>query len=66
VQMSAKLGIETIAEGVERLDQQELLAQIGTDAVQGHLYCPAVPITELHEWLARPSTSPLVGAVPLV
>jgi len=53
VQMSAKLGISTIAEGVERLDQQELLAQIGTDAVQGHLYCRAVPQAELTEWLAR-------------
>jgi len=53
VQMSAKLGIETIAEGVERLDQQELLTEIGTDAVQGHLYCRAVPQAELIAWLAR-------------
>jgi len=53
VQMSAKLGIATVAEGVERLDQQELLAQIGTDAAQGHLYCRAVPQAELQEWLTR-------------
>ncbi|ANP73590.1 putative bifunctional diguanylate cyclase/phosphodiesterase [Cryobacterium arcticum] len=53
VQMTAKLGISTIAEGVERLDQQELLAQIGTDAAQGHLYCQAVPLPELRDWLAR-------------
>ncbi|ASD22879.1 hypothetical protein B7495_12895 [Cryobacterium sp. LW097] len=63
VQMSAKLGIDTIAEGVERLDQQELLAQIGTDAVQGHLYCSAVPLAELREWLARTGTPPLVEPV---
>ncbi|WP_166787946.1 putative bifunctional diguanylate cyclase/phosphodiesterase [Cryobacterium adonitolivorans] len=59
VQMSAKLGIDSIAEGVERLDQQELLAQFGTDAVQGHLYCPAVPDAELRGWLARADTLPL-------
>ena len=53
VQMTAKLGISTIAEGVERLDQQELLAQIGTDAAQGHLYSRAVPLPELRDWLAR-------------
>ena len=52
VQMSNKLGITTIAEGVERPEQQELLAQIGTDAAQGHLYCPAVPVGELQDWLA--------------
>ena len=56
VQMSTKLGIATIAEGVERLDQQEMLAQIGTDAVQGHLYCRAVPQDELQDWLARAAT----------
>ncbi|WP_165384888.1 bifunctional diguanylate cyclase/phosphodiesterase [Cryobacterium sp. SO1] len=53
VQMSAKLGIATIAEGVERLDQQEMLTLIGTDAAQGHLYCRAVPPAELAAWLAR-------------
>ncbi|WP_166793223.1 putative bifunctional diguanylate cyclase/phosphodiesterase [Cryobacterium lactosi] len=53
VQMSSKLGIATIAEGVERLDQQEMLALIGTDAAQGHLYCRAVPQAELADWLAR-------------
>ena len=58
VQMSAKLGIGTIAEGVEKLDQQELLLSIGTDAAQGHLYCRAVPADELREWLARADTPP--------
>jgi diguanylate cyclase (GGDEF)-like protein len=53
VQMSAKLGISTIAEGVERPDQQELLTSIGADSAQGHLYCPALPVERLLEWLAR-------------
>jgi diguanylate cyclase (GGDEF)-like protein len=53
VQMSARLGIHTIAEGVERPDQQELLTQIGADSAQGHLYCAALPGDRLLEWLAR-------------
>jgi diguanylate cyclase (GGDEF)-like protein len=53
VQMSARLGIETIAEGVERADQQELLAELGADAAQGHLYCPALPVEQLRDWLGR-------------
>jgi sensor c-di-GMP phosphodiesterase-like protein len=53
VQMSARLGIHTIAEGVERPDQQELLTQIGADSAQGHLYCAALPADRLLEWLAR-------------
>jgi diguanylate cyclase (GGDEF)-like protein len=52
VQMSTKLGISTIAEGVERIDQQNLLAEIGTDSAQGHLYCPALPSDQLLDWLA--------------
>ncbi|WEO76458.1 EAL domain-containing protein [Cryobacterium sp. SO2] len=53
VQMSGKLGISTVAEGVERPDQQELLAEMGTDAAQGHLYCAALPVDQLLEWLGR-------------
>jgi diguanylate cyclase (GGDEF)-like protein len=53
VQMSTNLGISTIAEGVERPDQQELLTQIGADSAQGHLYCAALPVEQLLEWLAR-------------
>jgi diguanylate cyclase (GGDEF)-like protein len=54
VQMSGKLGITTIAEGVERLDQQYLLASMGADSAQGHLYCPALSADHLLDWLARP------------
>jgi len=59
VQMSAKLGILTVAEGVERLDQQQLLAQIGTDAAQGHLYCSALPLPALREWLGSERSAPV-------
>ncbi|MDJ0338240.1 EAL domain-containing protein [Cryobacterium sp. PH31-O1] len=53
VQMSTKLGITTIAEGVEYLEEQSLLVQIGADSAQGHLYSRAVPAAELHPWLTQ-------------
>jgi diguanylate cyclase (GGDEF)-like protein len=37
VHLAKALGKETIAEGVERADQAELLRSFGCDAVQGHL-----------------------------
>jgi diguanylate cyclase (GGDEF)-like protein len=65
VQMSAKLGISTIAEGVERLDQQLLLAGMGTDSAQGHLYCPALPVERLLDWLASADNVGRAGASAL-
>ena len=55
VQMAAKLGITTVAEGVEVREQQELLRQIGTDEAQGYLYSRPAPLDELLAWLAAPT-----------
>ncbi len=51
VRMSTQLGFRTIAEGVERPDQQELLRRIGPDAVQGFLYLKPVPAQQFWTWL---------------
>ena len=51
VRMSTQLGMRTIAEGVERPDQQRFLEEIGADAAQGHLYLGAVPARQLAAWL---------------
>lgn len=53
VQMSTQLGIQTIAEGVERPEQQHFLEEIGTDAVQGYLYGRPIPAPQLATWLAN-------------
>ncbi|POH62268.1 hypothetical protein C3B61_15385 [Cryobacterium zongtaii] len=57
VHMSTKLGIKTIAEGVETPDQQQLLAQMGADAAQGYLYCRGLPVEQFLEWLETQSAS---------
>ena len=52
VKMAAQMGMRTIAEGVERLDQQKFLESIGADAVQGYLYLRPTPRGGLPRWLA--------------
>jgi diguanylate cyclase (GGDEF)-like protein/PAS domain S-box-containing protein len=40
------LGLETVAEGIERADQRRLLTELGCDVGQGFLWSPAVPAAE--------------------
>ncbi|NDU85026.1 MAG: EAL domain-containing protein [Ferrovum sp.] len=41
--LAHKLGIKTIAEGVETVAEREVLTRLGCDLVQGFLYSPALP-----------------------
>ncbi len=47
--MAHKLGIKTIAEGVETVQQRDLLLSFGCDYTQGFLYSPAVPANEFEK-----------------
>jgi EAL domain-containing protein (putative c-di-GMP-specific phosphodiesterase class I) len=51
--MAHKLGIKTIAEGVETAEQRDLLLSFGCDYAQGYLYSPALPEEEFVALLAR-------------
>ena len=58
--MARKLGIKTIAEGVETAEQRDILAALGCDYMQGFLYSPAVPqskFTELLRWFGVAASS---------
>lgn len=59
IMMAHKLNIQTIAEGVETIEQRELLASFGCDYAQGYLYSPAVPEEEFENMIAlnRPMLS---------
>jgi diguanylate cyclase (GGDEF)-like protein len=48
-QMNAKLTIE----GVENLEQRDLLNEIGCDTAQGYFFSPPVPLSELQPILLR-------------
>ncbi len=53
--MAHKLGIETIAEGIETEEQRDLLISFGCDYAQGFLYSPAVPADEFKKMLETQS-----------
>jgi diguanylate cyclase (GGDEF)-like protein len=53
VQMARRLGLQVIAEGVERVDQQQFLREVGAHAAQGNLHLRPIPAAELGRWLAR-------------
>jgi EAL domain-containing protein (putative c-di-GMP-specific phosphodiesterase class I) len=51
LQMASQLGIETVAEGVESLQDWRLLRQYGCKLAQGWLLAKAMPGGELEGWL---------------
>ena len=50
--MATKMGLQTIAEGVETIDQQRLLERIGADSVQGYLYLRPATAENFGTWLS--------------
>jgi EAL domain-containing protein (putative c-di-GMP-specific phosphodiesterase class I) len=52
-QMADRLGLQTVAEGVECPAQQEFVQRAGITAVQGHLHQRPVPAAEFTAWLAE-------------
>ena len=53
VQMAGQLGLTVVAEGVERIDQQQFLHRVGVDATQGHLHLRPTPALPFTLWLQR-------------
>ncbi|MCB2116775.1 MAG: GGDEF domain-containing protein [Rhodobacteraceae bacterium] len=51
--MAERLGIETLAEGVETISEHALLAQLGCGHVQGHAIARPMPLQATESWLAQ-------------
>jgi diguanylate cyclase (GGDEF)-like protein/PAS domain S-box-containing protein len=45
------LGLDVVAEGVEKRAQLNFLAKLGCNACQGYLLCPPLPAAEFEKWL---------------
>jgi diguanylate cyclase (GGDEF)-like protein/PAS domain S-box-containing protein len=58
VGLGRSLGMETCAEGVERMDQLALLEREGCDQVQGFLFSQPMPAAATQEFIARAATRP--------
>ena len=62
--LAQSLGLGVIAEGVETQAQRDLLVRFGCECYQGHLFCKALPIEELEEFMRSAQNrnfSPLVS-----
>ncbi|MDX1698245.1 MAG: EAL domain-containing protein, partial [Thiohalobacterales bacterium] len=53
IDMTGRLGLQTIAEGVETREQQDYLMSRGVDFAQGWYYSKAVPIGEFRQFVSR-------------
>jgi EAL domain-containing protein (putative c-di-GMP-specific phosphodiesterase class I) len=47
------LGLEVVAEGVERPSQLDFLRELGCGSFQGYLACKPMPVAEFERWLAK-------------
>ena len=57
VGLSDKLGVKSVAEGVETLEQAGFLRDLGCAVAQGYLYAPPMPAEPLHAWLHQQASS---------
>jgi diguanylate cyclase (GGDEF)-like protein/PAS domain S-box-containing protein len=64
--MAKSLGLKTVAEGIERPDQERFLRKIGCDIGQGYLYSKALPFQDLLVLLQRDSTLDFIQSRRLV
>lgn len=55
LQMAATLGLDVIAEGVETVEQADLLRGMGCPRAQGYLYAAPMPLAELLPILTGPT-----------
>lgn len=51
VHLARGLSLKTIAEGIETVEQREMLAAMGCDMIQGYLLSKPKPLSEIIDWM---------------
>ncbi|WP_178082572.1 bifunctional diguanylate cyclase/phosphodiesterase [Pseudomonas sp. AOB-7] len=64
INLAHNLNLEVVAEGVENIEQLDMLRQFGCDQVQGYLISKAVPLAELARFLVFGQRQPLLSVTP--
>lgn len=52
VTLAKRLGMQTVAVGVEARDELKVMTDLGIDLIQGHIYAPPCPVAEVNDSLA--------------
>lgn len=55
IEMARALGLDVLAEGVELVEQQEILGQLGCPRYQGYLFCKPLPAEEFRSYVGVPA-----------
>jgi diguanylate cyclase (GGDEF)-like protein len=55
INLGQKMHLKVIAEGIEEIEQQERLIELGCDEVQGFYYAKPMPAEEFHNFLSQQS-----------
>jgi len=58
VTLGHAMDLEVTAEGISSADEEQIALEAGCDALQGHLYAPAMPVAELDAYLAGLDRAP--------
>ncbi|HEY8940377.1 MAG TPA: EAL domain-containing protein [Cellvibrio sp.] len=53
IRLAESLGMETIAEGVETVDESELLSHQGCSLMQGYHFSKPLPVAQFESWLQQ-------------
>ena len=68
VSLAERLGLETLAEGMETAAEYAMLSQLGCGHVQGYGLARPMPLEEATDWItrhrARRDRIPGIGALP--
>ncbi|HTW98624.1 MAG TPA: EAL domain-containing protein [Acidimicrobiales bacterium] len=61
IALARTMHLELCAEGIERLDQVAMLAELGCDLGQGYLWAPPLDATEFERWMRGPGLDMRLG-----
>ena len=50
VELAGRLGVQTVAEGIENEEQLAFLREVGCDLVQGYVFAKPMPIEAFEAW----------------
>ena len=64
IDVGQRLGMTTIAEGVETAEQEAVLRELGCDLMQGYFICRPLAADDFRQWAGQRAAALAVDAVP--